>query len=91
MSQTFKDIMDTELGPNQGIMATMNSSGDLKTIWDRDRADEVGAARAQFNSMRAKGYMAYKVNRKGEKGEVIDTFDPNAETIILAPPLRGGW
>ena len=63
--QTVKDILDTELGPNQSIMATMNSTGDLKTVWDRTKPAEVDEARVQFDSMRRKGYMAYKVTEKG--------------------------
>ena len=90
MPQTFQQIMDTEREPGQHVMATMNSSGDLKTLWSSDKPAEVDAARAQFQSMKIKGYMAYRVNRKGDKGEVMDKFDPEAEIIILAPALQGG-
>jgi hypothetical protein len=90
MAQTFKDIMEIEREPGQHVMATMNMSGDLKTVWNSENTAEIDAARAQFQSMKAKGYMAYRVNRKGDKGEVMDKFDPNAETIILAPPMQGG-
>jgi len=90
MSQTFSQIMATEREPGQHLMATMNSSGDLKTMWNSDKTAEVEVARAQFQSMKAKGYMAYRINREGDKGEVMDKFDPEAETVILAPPLQGG-
>jgi long-subunit fatty acid transport protein len=67
MAQTFQQIMDTEREPGQHLMATMNSSGDLKTMWNSEKPAEVDAARAQFQSMKARGYMAYRVNRKGDK------------------------
>lgn len=89
--QTVKEIMETPLGPTQSVMATMNSTGDLKTIWDRTKPAEVDEARVQFDSMRRRGYMAYKVTDKGARGEVIDKFDPTAQSIILAPPMQGGF
>lgn len=74
-----------------GEMAVMDrQAGDLKVIWDADNEDEVQAAREQFDSLTAKGYMAYAVGGRGRKGEQIRTFDPDAEKIILAPAMRGG-
>lgn len=73
-----------------GTMAVLNETGDVKTVWDADNEAEVQAARKTFDELRAKGFAAYKVNRSGEKGEVIRKFDPEAEAIILAPPMVGG-
>lgn len=65
--------------------------GDTRLIWDRDRDNEVRAAREMFNRLRAEGYLAYSVRgEKGEKGEVIREFDPDAEKIIMAPRQQGG-
>ena len=42
-----------------GEMAVMDRvAGDLKVIWDPDKADEVEAARDQFNTLTGKGYLA---------------------------------
>lgn len=73
-------------------MAVLDRSGDLKIIWDKNNADEVAAARAQFKELtEKKRFLAYKVlDKAGEKGEVIKEFDPNAERIILAPQMVGG-
>ena len=72
-------------------MCIMDRTGDLKVIWDPDKEDEVEAARKQFNDLRKKGYAAYKVEgKKGDKGEVIREFDPDAGRIILAPAMQGG-
>jgi hypothetical protein len=71
-------------------MAILDGTGDTKVIWDPHNPDEVEAARAQFDALRKKGFLAYTVNKKGDKGEVITKFDPDAEKIILSPPLVGG-
>ncbi len=71
-------------------MALLDGTGDTKVIWDPKNADEVEAAEAQFNALKKKGFIAYTVNKKGDKGEIIRKFDPDAEKIILSPPLAGG-
>lgn len=73
-----------------GELRVMGREGDVKVIWDRNNPDEVATAKASFDELRGKGHLAYKVRAKGEKGEMIRTFDPNAEKIILAPPMAGG-
>lgn len=85
--------MRIEDWPTDGrhAMAVMGTEGDTKTIWDKNKPDEVEAARETFNKLTKKGYTAYLVTGKdGEKGEVMKTFDPNAERMILALPMRGG-
>lgn len=71
-------------------LAVMGPQGDLKTMWDSDNADEVEIARKQFTDLKKKGYLAFKVKKDGDKGEMTDTFDPLAEKLIMAPPVRGG-
>lgn len=88
--QTPADVLAVELRPDQGVMAVMNATGDKKTIWSRNDAVEVEAARLEFDHFRSKGYMAYKVEGEGRRGEVINKFDPTAERIIFAPPMKGG-
>jgi hypothetical protein len=73
-----------------GEMSVMGRSGDTKILWDRNNADEVAAARAQFDALRRKSFLAFSVRRNGERGEQINEFDPEAEKIILAPQIRGG-
>lgn len=71
-------------------MAVMSSKGDTKVIWDPNNQDEVAAARVQFETLRSKGFLAFKTTDDGEKGEQIRAFEPGARRIILTPPLRGG-
>lgn len=86
----YRQILDVELGPTQSLMAHMNEEGDAKIIWDRSKPLEVSMAQTAFDKARKEGYMAYKVSGGGAKGEILHTFDPQAERIILAPPLQGG-
>jgi hypothetical protein len=73
-----------------GELSVLDKTGDTKIIWDSARRDEVDAARRAFDDLKAKGYLAYSVTKKGDKDEVIKKFDPDAERIIMAPPLVGG-
>lgn len=73
-----------------GEMRVLDVTGDLKINWDTANADEVAAAREQFDKLKKKGFLAYTVNKKGDKGEVIAEFDPNAALLIMAPAMRGG-
>ena len=75
----------------QHQMHTLDHTGDQKVMWDSSAPDEVDAARATFDSLKKKGYLAYRAEgKKGEKGEQIRTFDPDAERIILVKPHQGG-
>lgn len=71
-------------------MTVIDKTGDTKTVWDPANEDEVAVARASFNSLRNKGYLAYRVKEKGAKGSAITEFDPEAGSIILSPPMAGG-
>ncbi len=65
------------------------ADGDVPIGWDLDKPDEIAAAKAIFDSLTKKGYLAYRF-QGDKKGTHIRHFDPNAEKIILTPALRGG-
>ena len=73
-----------------GTMHVMDVTGDSKTIWDPNNADEVAQARKTFNDLKAKGYSAYKVRDDGKKAEIMVSFDPQAGKLILSPAMAGG-
>jgi hypothetical protein len=73
-----------------GELAVLDRSGDTKLIWSAENDEEVEAAKKMFNDLKAKGYAAYSVNKKGDKGDVIKKFDPEVERIIMAPAMVGG-
>lgn len=72
------------------IMEILDQNGDTKLIWDSTKPDEVKNAERTFRDLKAKGYVAYSVDKKGEKGTVLNEFDEDAEKIIMAPQMRGG-
>lgn len=71
-------------------MAVMDRTGDTKTIWDADNPDEIEVARDTFDKLRKKGYLIYRVNKMGNKGEQMLSFDAKAEKMIAVPPVVGG-
>jgi len=71
-------------------MSVLNREGDMTVTWDSEVEAEVEHARQTFNRMREKGHAAYRTREGGQRGEQIRTFDPSAESILLAPPLAGG-
>jgi hypothetical protein len=71
-------------------LVILDATGDTRIIWDPDRPEEVAQAKDTFAKLKAKGYLAYSVNRKGDKGEVLREFDADAEKMILAPQTVGG-
>lgn len=79
-----------EGGTFTGTLCQIDHTGDTKLMWDHRRPDEVDAARVTFNSLKKKGYVAYKVKSDGSAGEAISEFDPAAEKIIMAPAVVGG-
>ncbi len=95
MAQTWQDILDTPLKPGEHLLAVMQpygspDAGDQKITWDSTKPDEVAQTRETYDKWKKKGYVAYSVEPGGRKGTVLDKFDPDAECIIFALPLRGG-
>jgi hypothetical protein len=66
------------------------NEGDTRHIWDPKNRDEVAAIKKTFEDLKAKGHIGYRVDDKGDKAEVMQTFDPKAKKLIMAPPQRGG-
>jgi len=71
-------------------MCCLNETGDTKVIWDPENKDEVDAAKAQFKTLKGKGFQAYSVKKGGEKNKSMDDFDPEAAMIIMVPKIAGG-
>jgi hypothetical protein len=75
----------------KGELNVIDRTGDTKLEWDSEKPAEVKAAREMFDALKGKGYLAYKmIGDQGYKGELIKKFDPEAERIVLAPPVAGG-
>lgn len=72
------------------LLCCMNEDGDKRIMWDSSNDGEITEARRVFDEYKAKGYLAYRTNSRGEKGTVIDKFDAKAERIIMQPQMVGG-
>lgn len=71
-------------------MNILDDTGDTRIEWDPNVPGEVQTAREAFQRMKDKKYLIYKTDRNGNKGELLRTFDPNAERIICSPQPVGG-
>jgi hypothetical protein len=73
-----------------GTLFKLDDTGDTRLQWNLKNPEEVEAARTRFNELKKQGYTAYTVDKSGDSGEVIHTFDPKAERIIFRPHMIGG-
>ena len=77
----------------RGTLSVLDGNGDTKLVWDENNEDEVEAAETMFNELIEKGFQAFEVSdkeEKGGKGKMIKKFDPKARRIILSPRIVGG-
>jgi len=78
-------------GTGFGELAIMGKEGDTKIMWDKSKPVEVDTARDTFKRLRKEGYLIYRVvGEKGDKGEQMNEFDPDAGRLIAAPAMTGG-
>lgn len=68
----------------------LDRTGDTRIEWDPSVAHEVEMAREAFAKAKEKKYLAYRLDRHGNKGEVIREFDPTAARIVMSPQTVGG-
>ena len=73
-----------------GIMQALCSRGDTKTTWNPDNEDETAAAKATYETLKKKGYQAFRTTSSGEKSTRLESFDPKAGVILMVPQLKGG-
>lgn len=77
--------------PGKTMFCVQDHTGDTKHIWDPNMPAEVEGMRAMYNTLKGKGYAAYRVKPDDHgKGEVMAEFDPRAGKVIFSPPLVGG-
>jgi hypothetical protein len=69
-----------------GSISHLNHEGDTKYTWNRKNDLEVQAAKEHFDSLRAKGFLVFKVKYLGLKKEAVEVFDGNAEKYLYTAP-----
>ena len=73
------------------IIAHDSRLGDKRIRWKPGDSDSLAKAKAFFDERIKRGFLAYKIGRKGvTKGEVIREFDPKASRIMMIPQQVGG-
>lgn len=82
---------NVEVPPNHGLMTILDRSGDTAVLWDRADPEQVEETRRRFDEIIGQGYLAEKTNTGyAQDGEQIREFDPQAQRIVMRPPLVGG-
>ncbi len=71
-------------------MIEMTPQGDTKYQWNVNDPREAEQARALFAQFRSKGYAVFRAKGNGRRGEPVQEFDPDAETMIFVPLMAGG-
>jgi len=71
-------------------MALMDPTGHTTITWDPAAPDEVSVAKKAFEEAVKKGYQAFHIRAGGQQGERMNTFNAEAERMVLVPQLRGG-
>ncbi len=72
-----------------GEIRQLAKVGDMKISWNSENEKEVSAAREIFDKRIKECWTAFR-EKFGSKGEKIKIFDPDAERIVLVPPISGG-
>lgn len=72
-----------------GEIRQLAREGDMKISWNSENEKEVTAAKEIFEKRIKDGWTAFR-EKLGIKGEKIKIFDPDAERIVLVPPISGG-
>lgn len=67
----------------------LGKGGDIKISWDRRNETEIATAKETFEKTIKAGWSAFR-DKMGIKGDKIKFFDPDAERIVLVPPISGG-
>lgn len=83
-------VDEIEVPEGHTMLCVLDQTGDSRVIFDPNDPDEVSAAKAQFEDLKGKGFVAYQVKKDGEPGEVMRKFDPKAGKIIMAKATVGG-
>lgn len=92
MTTTIAEIEEIVVPPGHGLLHTATrQDGDVRKMWDKNNPDEVADAKRSFDDLRGKGYSAFVAKGKaGDMGRRMDTFDPDAERIIMVKQNVGG-
>jgi hypothetical protein len=67
----------------------LGREGHRSKTWDVDVKEQVDEAQEEFARCLLNSYAAFEMG-EGQKGSIIRDFNPDAERILLVPPMKGG-
>ena len=95
MTDTMTEQLTGEpVAEDEHVILTLDRKGDSRFSWNPRNREDVAAARAHFESLKDKGYLAYRV-RNGEKtAETVSDWErddlASAGEIVMVPQTVGG-
>lgn len=75
--------IDARPDPRGCLVILTPTEGDRRIPWDPSDPAQVAEARGRFDGLIAEGYRAYRVGRRGQRGDRITEFDPLAGEILF--------
>lgn len=88
--QTMTQAQTGKPSDATGEISVMGREGDSKHFWNKDAPIEAKIAAKVFKQYVKRGYRAFKMTEKGDQGEIMDSFDPAAGSILFVPAMAGG-
>jgi hypothetical protein len=74
----------------KGIIKVLDSNGHTTVEWNESE-EQIATAKEVFDNQVAAGYMAFVIDQRDKsKGRLLTEFDPEAEEILITPPIYGG-
>ena len=86
ISQAFEEASLTQ----HELRVLDPKAGDILTTWEPKDKESTSVARTNFDQARKQGLVPYKISRRTGNTELLHNFDPEADTIVMAPPVTGG-
>ena len=74
----------------KSVMKILSDKGDERLVWDKENGREAKEAKAKFEELLKKNYLAFSVDSKGQKNRKISEFDIDSEEILMVPPTSKG-
>ena len=74
--------------PKRHVLRELDVTGDTQHHWTPGDKASTALVADRFVELLGMGHTAFRM--EGNQGTIIRKFDPEAETIIVTPPLIGG-
>jgi hypothetical protein len=72
------------------FLIVMDRNGDTRHEFDPTNPTSRATAEARFHELTGKGFRAVALGKDGAPGDLVRTFDSQAEQTLFIPQLAGG-